>query len=320
MPSFDAWETAASLLGQHPVRVDPVAGGGRNAAIWHIVAADGRRYALKRHVAADVADRLSAEVAALRFMAAHGIAEVPRLAAVDRAAGACLMDWIDGTAALPADAEGVEACLAFLERLHAVRSQGGDLSPAREACPDGAELLRQVDGRILRLQEAGRREPELARFVRQRLCPWRAMVAPRAEACGTSPGQRSLCPSDFGLHNALRHRDGGLVFLDFEYFGWDDPVKLTADFMLHPGMALAPELAARFRDGAERLYGGDPDFAQRLDRLLPLYALRWALILLNEFLPDRWAARRTAGMAGGHAAVKRAQLAKAEAILARMAA
>ena len=31
-------------------------------------------------------------------------------------------------------------------------------------------------------------------------------------------------------------------------------------------------------------------FAQRLAAYLPLFGLRWVLILLNEFLPERWRA------------------------------
>ena len=46
---------------------------------------------------------------------------------------------------------------------------------------------------------------------------------------------RVLSPSDFGFHNALRRPDGTIVFVDFEYFGWDDPAKMMADAMLHPG-------------------------------------------------------------------------------------
>ena len=40
-------------------------------------------------------------------------------------------------------------------------------------------------------------------------------------------------PSDFGFHNALLKDNGKLCFLDFEYFGRDDPVKLMADFIWH---------------------------------------------------------------------------------------
>ena len=45
-------------------------------------------------------------------------------------------------------------------------------------------------------------------------------------------------PSDFGFHNTILEDDGDLKFLDFEYFGRDDPAKLMADFIWHPGMNL----------------------------------------------------------------------------------
>ena len=40
-----------------------------------------------------------------------------------------------------------------------------------------------------------------------------------------------LSPSDFGFHNSLMTINGSLTFIDFDYFDWDDPVKLTADFI-----------------------------------------------------------------------------------------
>ena len=319
MRCFDPCQLAATLLGHPPATLAPVAGRGRNASVWQVTAQDGRLYAMKRYAATDAADRLAAEVGALRFLREHGIEAVPDIAAADPKAGASLLNWIEGEVPLPADADGIDACLDFAARLHALRQEGARLLPAREACWTGAELLQQVDARLRRLQTESD-EPALRDFIRDRLLPWREVSASGAEDVATRPDQRTLSPSDFGLHNALRQTDGRLIFLDFEYFGWDDPVKLTADFMLHPGMALDAALAARFRDGAERLYGSDPAFARRLDALLPLYALRWALILLNEFLPERWVDRRAAGMDGDHAAVKAAQLAKAEAMLTRMAA
>ena len=40
---------------------------------------------------------------------------------------------------------------------------------------------------------------------------------------------RILSPSDFGLHNTISKKNK-LYFFDFEYFGWDDPIKLICDF------------------------------------------------------------------------------------------
>jgi hypothetical protein len=110
-----------------------------------------------------------------------------------------------------------------------------------------------------------------------------------------------------------------LAFLDFEYFGWDDPVKLTADILLDPGRPLKPPQIMRFRRAATRLYGGDPAFANRLSAYLPLFGLRWVLILLNEFIPERCQRRVLAGETGTWRGVKPRQLGLARAFLGTLA-
>jgi hypothetical protein len=78
-----------------------------------------------------------------------------------------------------------------------------------------------------------------------------------------------------------------VVFFDFEYFGWDDPVKLVADFLLHPGSSLGLELQRRWINDMVARFADDEGFVVRLDSCLHLYAVRWALIMLNEFLGDK---------------------------------
>jgi hypothetical protein len=125
-----------------------------------------------------------------------------------------------------------------------------------------------------------------------------------------------LVPSDFGFHNSLRCQDGSLAFVDFEYFGWDDPVKLTADILLHPGRVLTTPQRTRFRQAAERLYREDRSFAQRLDAYIQLFGLRWVLILLNEFIPERWQRRLLAGATESWTEAKASQLTRAKQFLA----
>jgi hypothetical protein len=112
--------------------------------------------------------------------------------------------------------------------------------------------------------------------------------------------------------------DGSLVFLDFEYFGWDDPAKLASDFVLHPGMDLTAELKKRFLDSISDVFRSDETFDVRLRASLPLYAMRWTMILLNEFLPDRWARRVMAGARGDHSAILKTQFDKARAMIRRV--
>ena len=81
-------------------------------------------------------------------------------------------------------------------------------------------------------------------------------------------------------------------------------------------MALTPARAAQFRVLAAEIYGVDPDYEIRLRGRFPLYALRWALIVLNEFIPSIWQQRLHAGLDQDWAAAKDIQLEKARGLVA----
>ena len=128
---------------------------------------------------------------------------------------------------------------------------------------------------------------------------------------------RTLSPSDFGFHNAIRRPDGTLAFVDFEYFGWDDPAKTLVDFVLHPGMMLPPNLAQIFVARFVSAFGDD-QLAERARLVYPLFGLKWCTIVLNDFLPGR----QTIGPAPGGedaAGTRLRQLAKAGAMADRIA-
>ena len=95
----------------------------------------------------------------------------------------------------------------------------------------------------------------------------------------------TLSPSDFGFHNSLK-KNGKITFIDFEYFGWDDPVKLTADFIWHPSMSLKFNHQKKWISSMEKIFSNDKDFMERLLASLPLYGMRWAMIILNDFFPE----------------------------------
>ena len=295
---------ARRMLGGEVKQLSGVVGRGRNSRVYRVVDGRGTDFALKTYLrqADDPRDRLGAEFGGLRFLWLNGVRNVPEAVAVDARDGAALYGWLDGQPIAQPGAGDIDAAVAFLARLRDLSwlPEAARLPPAAEACLSGAEILRQVAGRRDRL--AAIEDASLQRFLAARFDPLAALAAERAAVSGNGfeavlAGEyRTLSPSDFGFHNALRARGGVVIFLDFEYFGWDDPVKLVADFLLHPGMTLPSELAARFRQGAEAVYGGEGDYARRLDRHLPLFALRWALIALNEFLPQRQVRRRFAGL------------------------
>ena len=126
--------------------------------------------------------------------------------------------------------------------------------------------------------------------------------------------KQTLSPSDFGFHNCIKLNDGSLKFIDFDYFGWDDPVKLTADFIWHPAMNLNRGLTDKWKIAMLNIFSGDSQFEDRLNVALPLYGLRWALIILNEFLPGFADRRKAAGETGTYNIdkIRRIQLKKSQ--------
>jgi hypothetical protein len=303
-----AAEAARSLAGGPVARVERVRGFGRNSGVYR-VRAGGTSYALKQYPPPRPGERARAavEFTALSFMAAHSIAVVPQAFAVDPLNGYVLLEWIAGDPVDAPDLADISSASAFLGAVHALRNESAAvaLPPAAEACLSGSEIIAQIERRLARLGEVAAPAEAVAVFIEGTLRPLLNEIAVWVKAAyaaaGLSLGQpvdaaaQTLCPSDFGFHNALRRPSGQLVFIDFDYFGWDDPVKLTADFILHPGMHLAETLKRRFAAAAIAVYCDDPAFRTRLALLYPLFALRWCLILLNEFLPERWANRINAG-------------------------
>jgi hypothetical protein len=322
--------TTAARLCPAPVAVVARAGGGGNSRLYRVETEDGRVFALKSYPSRslDPRDRLGTEFAALSFVARHDSERrSPAALARDDVEGFGLYEWVDGAPVGPPTASDIDAMLAFIARLAAVRA-APDAAPlpfASEACLSLPQIAEQIRRRRDRLFDAAKDHPELAEYMADGFAPALESALTRAASISRTAGvdpdadldaaRRTLSPSDFGFHNALRRRDGRLVFLDFEYFGWDDPVRLVGDVSWHPGMNLPPPLADRFVSGCRRIFADDPAFDARLSGQWPLIGLRWCAIILNEYLPERWAARIHAGQAGDRPAVLARQMDKARAFL-----
>jgi hypothetical protein len=329
-----AREAATGLLGAPPDSFEQLQGG-RNSRLYRVTQG-GRAYALKQYVRVpgDDRDRLRTEFEALSFLRDAGIARVPAAIARDTAADCALYEFVVGTPVVPAsvtdgDIDAVVELLAALRRTS--QSPGcAWTAPASEARFSIADVLANIDVRLVRLRgalrvgDSGRRFDE---FLEHRLEAAVAEIGAWARRVASAPSigvdreitrsERTLSPSDVGFHNAVRDRDGRLVFVDFEYFGWDDPAKTLCDFLLHPAMQLTAEHKVRLTRGM--LAAMDlAQLPQRTAVLFPLFGLKWITIVLNEFLPEHLARRDfSAGSGPTHEERRIAQLDKATALLDR---
>ena len=92
---------------------------------------------------------------------------------------------------------------------------------------------------------------------------------------------RIFSPSDLGLHNTLFPATGDPLFLDFEYCGLDDLIKLTSDFFHHVAQDIPWESKWRiFKNISTRLPPG-AQFQKRFDLCVDMIGYEWVLIVLN---------------------------------------
>jgi hypothetical protein len=247
--------------------------------------------------------------------------------------GCALYEYIDGQKIVMeeiTDAE-VDAAILFLVDLKNLkdRARSYHLAPAVEACFSVQAIVENIQHRLyLLIGQCANEESykDLNEFLDHDLMPrlkeivcWCQTSLMRAHMSfdlEIDPSERTVSPSDFGFHNALKLNNGQLVFLDFEYFGWDDPAKMVADMLLHPGMNLAESLKRRFAHGIIQEFTDYPHLAKRIEILYPLFGIKWCLILLNEFLPEHLLRRRFASVHGlQRHTLQTEQLAKAKRML-----
>jgi hypothetical protein len=314
LPTLPTHAVAALLDGAAfgtPWRMTPLPGGANNRV--YRIDAGGRALVLKQyfHAPEDTRDRLGAEFALSSFAWRNGVLCVPKPIAADFERHLGLYSFVDGHKLVSGelDQAAVDEALSFALALDGLREDADSA-----ALPTGSEavfrfgdhlaLVEQRVRRLGRIDVGDALQADAARFVSQQLMPAWDRTAARARAEATSAGivlddeipveERTISPSDFGFHNALRGADGAIRFLDFEYAGWDDPAKLVGDFFNQVAVPVPRKFYASF---ADRFAAARPRAGlhrKRFDLLLPVYGVKWVCIMLNDFLPAGGKRRRFA--------------------------
>ena len=279
------WKIAHNLS-PAPVDAIELAGSGANSDVFRLKCAE-TDFALKRYPVGpdDQRDRLGVELRTLTFLTQNGVNGVPAPIASSPETGFILMEWIEGTPVGTHEPSDLQQALHFMTRVVALSSlPDAQYFPlASEACLSGRAITAQIDRRL----DGFGKHPALDKFLHDVFAPLYRDAADIARAGAwaeeLAPDRRRLIPADFGFHNTLKKADGQLCYFDFDYFGWDDPVKLAADFVLHPAMSLTKEESEVVCNSLVAAVPDDLSFSERLNALRPLYALRWSLILLKPF-------------------------------------
>ena len=283
---------ASSILNSSVKGLNMMQSGG-NSRLYELSSYEIGKFALKDYpdLLVDSRPRLQTEVQALKLV--EDLHKTPKVVAFDEKQNIAIYEWIEGVHISRIDDNHIKDALKFIENIQNL--EGKEIYKlASEACLSAKDLFTQIDDRYERLLLVNNQD--LQDFLKITFKPlwtkarkWSEQYWPRGNLTKDLPNfMQVFSPSDFGFHNALLKDNGKLCFLDFEYFGRDDPVKLMADFIWHPGMDLDTSHKMNWLKGTFRIFEKDLEIYPRFYAAWPLYGLRWSLILLNEFLEDGW--------------------------------
>lgn len=289
--AIDVSSLASDLLGKTVDSAERVKLG-RNSRVYRLLADDSTQYVCKLYFGND---RLRAEFSGLTFLWDNGERAIPMPVVAAEDAAFAIYQRIEGSPLLAPGETDIDQAVAFLTRLRTYADRDGSeaLPEAAEACFSVQAIVENIRSRLHRLAAVKDQYEQLRLFLDGEFVPALVDIEDSLPTSGLSLDtdldrrERTLSPSDFGFHNAVRRPDGTIVFVDFEYFGWDDPAKLISDFLLHPAMQLPDTLKRRFFEGTVAEFQQCGPVVDRVKTVYPLFALKWCMILLNEFLPEQ---------------------------------
>jgi thiamine kinase-like enzyme len=275
--------------------------GGANSRAFRLVDAQNRSYLAKLYLGFEGEDqeRLKTEYESLKL---RWIPE-PMFADYELRMG--VFSFIEGRKFEPneIDRENVLKaihCLCELQNLQNKKSSW-DIPAAKEACFSISEYIESLRQRVQHLQDVDNSELKayLKGDIERVMDSLRDKTIRQSAKNGVrmtdvlSEGMRILSPSDVGFHNILKaDRDQSPVLIDFEYFGWDDPVKMICDFVLQPENPIPESIRSFFVSEFIKQFPTQVDLKARFPVVFPILSMRWCLIMLNAFLPNRRQSRK----------------------------
>lgn len=284
-------------------------GGRGNNRVYILQCDDSRRYVAKCYFRnpADKRDRLTVEFNSFSFLLSQGMGNIPRPVAINSEESCAIYEFVQGDKILAEDlvTRDIAQAVDFLRRLKDLSktTQSYGFAAASDACFSIKEIIASIDGRLERFGkiEEDLQYLELRSFLENDFRPFFAVLVDWARQYCAQKGisfeneitleERTLSPSDFGFHNALRGPDGRIIFLDFEYFGWDDPAKTVVDLLWHPAIVLTEPLKKEFVRLMLETFGENKQLEQRVALVYPLFGLKWCTIILNEFVANDFSRR-----------------------------
>ncbi len=234
--------------------------------------------------------RIEREIEAFKILKKYKFDNVPKVIEYNKDFNLLIMEYINGYTPKKISIEDLNQSIKFVKKIKKIKIEKQNYPFfAEESCENFKNLLNQINYKFNDLVKVSNNSKILKNHLNNILKKTMNNLFKSSKKLKiykilfkkTNNDHLILSPSDFGFHNTIKSKK--LYFIDFEYFGLDDPVKLVIDFILHPGMKINLQLKKKWLKTNLSIFANDKYFKKRLFFLIPFFAIRWALIVLNDF-------------------------------------
>lgn len=275
-----------------------------NNQIYQVSSGQQTKVVLKRYYqsSTDNRNRAQVEFGTLFLLNQHQFKQVPKAIYKHQGDAFAFYQCLDGSVPNSSChekqvhlAKEISAFVQQLKRFHDSNNMS-EQPLAADARQSFKDYFSKIDQRLSTIIAGCRDEPRLnavKQFAIHRLLPFKAKLFSHvkgkiaslalSEAAEFSVVSQTLNPSDLGPHNMIESDAGQLFFIDFEYFGLDDPAKMLADLFHHAQEKLSHQACWFIYQNYIKEY---PDIEIRFAIVNDLIAFEWLLIMLNVANPD----------------------------------
>lgn len=270
--------------------------GSVNSQIYKISTQDQIKFSLKIYpkITNESFNRIEAEFSAYKFLYKNKFYKIPKPILKLNYANAVLYSWIEGKNKVKKNQETINQIINFVVKLKKISNQSNlnQFNYAKEAIYKKEILINDIDyryKRLINLNPKNKIEYDLNKFLKHKFIKIYKKLKFDFKKINNkflkiNNQNLILSPSDLGFNNIILN-DKNLYFLDFEYFGFDDPVKLTSDFIWHPSNNMSKHLQKYWITNMNSIFVEDKHFSKRLNAYHNLIGIKWILIILNIFDP-----------------------------------
>ncbi len=267
---------------------------GTNSLVIKLVHSDSQYSILKIYpnFSEDKRNRLQNELNFLKFLQANNIKNIPTVYYSNPNSNFTILSWIEGSKLHSSENINLEEIANFIYLINDSKLKKLDLiqyaSEANFNIEQTIKLINQIAQNKLNELKKYSEKNDFYNWFNNFLIKDIYLTFEEVEDNFLTENynyedKKIISQSDVGFHNILlENKCKNLFFIDFEYAGWDNPMKFISDWILQPDSFFPEQKPLEFFQPLVNSVILDPNWKSNIKPYLLLYRLRWCLIISNK--------------------------------------